>query len=433
MAGRKAASFVIILILAMTGWAFGRISHFYWPTPRVLPGVVLAPAGAELEGLTREGFDELLAHWPREVALQLEDQTWEAAPEDFNFKIDRELTWRRACLAGRERMAAALLGRSVTILEPVVEFDEEAFATWQESLANQVYLRPKNASFGPDGQLIPAKEGRRLDLGKAKALILTAWLGRGPGTLALPVEKLAPQTTLGDLEPFRGGCKLVSCQTPLGPSDPNRVHNIALAAQAVSGVILPPGGQFSFNQTVGPRVKELGFKEAPELIQYRLVPGIGGGICQVSSTLYNAVLLAGLPITERHNHSRPPKYVGLGQDATVVYPGKDFAFVNDTGQSLLLVAQLDSDRLEVAIVGQKPLAEQVSLAMEILEEIPFTEEEIFDPTLGLDQQEVVEEGSIGLRVRLWRTFRREDGPVRRELVGDDLYPPVARRVRKALP
>ena len=91
----------------------------------------------------------------------------------------------------------------------------------------------------------------------------------------------------------------------------------------------------------------------------------------MSSTLYNVVLLAGLPIIERHNHSRPPKYVGPGRDATVVYPGKDFAFRNDKDQALLLLARLDGGWLEVSLIGQEPLAEQVSLAVEILEEIPF--------------------------------------------------------------
>ena len=433
MTARKAASFVIILILAMAGLAFGRISYFYWPTSRILPGVVLAPAGRELGGLTREGFDELLARLPRKISLQLEDRIWEAAPADFGFQIDRDLTWQRASLAGRGKVAAALLGRSATILEPAVEFDEEALEAWLESLAGEVYQRPRNASFGPDGEPLPGEEGRRLDLAEAKSSILAAWLGRGPEVLALPMEKLPPQTALADLEPFRGGWKLASYRTSLGSSDSNRVHNIALAAQAVSGVVLPPGGQFSFNETVGPRIKELGFKEAPELIQYRLVPGIGGGICQVSSTLYNAVLLAGLPITERHNHSRPPKYVGPGRDATVVYPGKDFRFVNDTDQPLLLLARLEDDSLEVSLLGPKPMAEQVSLTVEILEEVPFREEQIFDPTLGSGQEEVVEEGSVGLRVRLWRTIQRADGSVRRELVGDDLYPPVSRAVRRGLP
>jgi vancomycin resistance protein YoaR len=432
MAGRK-ASLLIILILAATGLAFGRVSYFYWPTSRILPGVILAPVGRELAGLTREGLDELLADLPRKVLLQLEDQAWEAAPEDFGFQIDGDLTWQRASLAGRGKVAAALLGKSATILEPVVAFDEEALDAWLQSLAGEVYRRPQNPSLGPAGELIPGEEGRRLDLAEAKSSILAAWLGRGPGTLALPLEKLAPQTTTADLEPFRGGCKLASFRTSLGPSDPNRVHNIALAAGAVSGVILPPGGRFSFNEIVGPRIAELGFKEAPELIQSRLVPGIGGGICQVSSTLYNVVLLAGLPIIERHNHSRPPKYVGPGRDATVVYPGKDFAFRNDKDQALLLLARLDGGWLEVSLIGQEPLAEQVSLAVEILEEIPFNEEEIFDPALGPGQEEVVEEGSGGLRVRLWRTIHRADGSAAREIVDEDLYPPVPRLVRRGIP
>ena len=190
----------------------------YFPdSPRSDP----APVGRELAGLTREGLDELLADLPRKVLLQLEDQAWEAAPEDFGFQIDGDLTRQRASLAGRGgKVAAALLGKSATILEPVVAFDEEALDAWLQSLAGEAYRRPQNPSLGPAGELIPGEEGRRLDLAEAKSSILAEWLGRGPGTLALPLEKLAPQTTTADLEPFRGGCKLASFRTSLGPSDP---------------------------------------------------------------------------------------------------------------------------------------------------------------------------------------------------------------------
>jgi putative cell wall-binding protein len=125
----------------------------------------------------------------------------------------------------------------------------------------------------------------------------------------------------------------------------NRTENLRLAATALNGKLLAPGERFSFNQSVGERTSEAGYKDALIIEGDTFVPGLGGGICQVSSTLYNAVILAGLEIIERHPHTLPISYVPPGQDATVAYPMLDFKFRNSTDNYLLIRSSVEGNTL----------------------------------------------------------------------------------------
>ena len=119
---------------------------------------------------------------------------------------------------------------------------------------------------------------------------------------------------------------------------------------------------FSFNAVVGPREAEQGYREAPIIINDELVPGVGGGICQVSSTLYNAVLLSGLKPVERRNHSLPSAYIGLGRDATVSYGGIDFKFKNTRPEPVMICSRVSGNQLFMAILGTAR-GEQVYLSL----------------------------------------------------------------------
>lgn len=138
------------------------------------------------------------------------------------------------------------------------------------------------------------------------------------------------------------------------PSDlPNRTNNVILACQKINGKILYPGQTFSFNQTVGPRTAELGFKEAPVFAGKKVMPGIGGGICQVSSTLYNAVISSHLKVVERHPHSMKVTYVPDKKDATVSFGIQDFKFRNTLSRPIQILAQVVDKYVITAITEIK--------------------------------------------------------------------------------
>ena len=132
---------------------------------------------------------------------------------------------------------------------------------------------------------------------------------------------------------------------------PSRLHNVALVAELIDGALVAPGKTFSFNGTTGERTAEKGFEEAPVIINGELQTGLGGGICQVSTTVFNAVYEAGLQIDERTNHALYISHYPLGRDATVNYPDLDLKFTNDTDHWLLLRTFVGSGSLTVNLYG----------------------------------------------------------------------------------
>lgn len=138
--------------------------------------------------------------------------------------------------------------------------------------------------------------------------------------------------------------------TVIYDNSPNRITNIKLACNYMSGKVLYPEEEFSFNDTVGIRSTQKGFRNAPVLVSGESTEGIGGGVCQVSSTLHMAALNAGLKITKRHSHSKKVPYASSGLDAAVVYGEKDFKFVNNTNEPVYIYVWLEGDRVCSKIV-----------------------------------------------------------------------------------
>ena len=159
--------------------------------------------------------------------------------------------------------------------------------------------------------------------------------------------------------------KTMSTYTTTTTSNSNRNENIRLAVAALNGMIVKPGQEFSFNNTTGARTEEKGYKPATAYLNGEVVQEPGGGVCQVSSTLYNAVVFAGLKSTERHAHSYEPSYVTPGEDAAVSYGGPDFKFVNNSEYPLAIKASFSaSDRkLTIALYGVPILKEGVKIRM----------------------------------------------------------------------
>ena len=144
--------------------------------------------------------------------------------------------------------------------------------------------------------------------------------------------------------------------------DPNRIHNVDLVAHLVDGKLIAPGATFSFNETTGERSAAKGFLEAPVIVNGELQTGLGGGVCQVSTTVFNAAYEAGLRITERTNHALYISHYPLGRDATVDYPDLDLKFVNDTGHWLLLRTFVNPGELSVVLYGTPQHRKVVSVA-----------------------------------------------------------------------
>ena len=166
----------------------------------------------------------------------------------------------------------------------------------------------------------------------------------------LRVTSVAPERTTRDAKAM-GITGLVGAYQTFYGGIANRIHNVQLVAGLIDDHYIAPGAEFSFNDTTGERNEDKGFREAPVIINGELETGLGGGVCQVSTTAFNAAFEAGLSITERTNHALYIDHYPQGRDATVNYPDLDLKFVNDTGHWLWLRTYVSSSSLTVALYG----------------------------------------------------------------------------------
>ena len=215
---------------------------------------------------------------------------------------------------------------------------------------------PRDAGFAvrPDGsvRVVSHAVGRRVDVdATARAILAAALSPRARArTAAVTVAAVAPKRTTADAKRM-GVRRLVAGYETIYGGDANRQHNVRLVADLIDGALIAPGKTFSFNTTTGERTADKGFLEAPVIINGELQTGLGGGVCQVSTTVFNAAYEAGLPIVERTNHSLYISHYPQGRDATVNYPDLDLRFKNDTGRWLLLRTFVGSSSLVVNLYG----------------------------------------------------------------------------------
>jgi vancomycin resistance protein YoaR len=212
----------------------------------------------------------------------------------------------------------------------------------------------KDAGFsvGSGGAIsvTPAQKGVALDVRKTAAHLLAAAQRAQPRTASIVVGTSLPSRSTAEAKAM-GITGLVGSYETIYGGIANRIHNVQLVAKLIDGKLIAPGATFSFNDATGERTADKGFLEAPVIINGELETGLGGGVCQVSTTVFNAAYEAGLPITSRTNHALYISHYPLGRDATVDYPNIDLKFVNDTGKWLLLRTFVGASSLVVNLYG----------------------------------------------------------------------------------
>ena len=201
-------------------------------------------------------------------------------------------------------------------------------------------------------KVVPHRDGRQLNVKETSRALLAAALAPTPAARVASVEivpKTPPRTTAE--AKAMGITGLVGGYTTEYGGIANRIHNVQLVARLIDRTLIPPGAQFSFNRTTGERTVEKGFLEAPVIINGELQNGLGGGVCQVSTTVFNAAYEGGLPIDTRTNHALYISHYPQGRDATVNYPDVDLKFRNDTEKWLLLRTFVGTSSLTVNLYG----------------------------------------------------------------------------------
>ena len=287
---------------------------------------------------------------------------------------------------------------------------------WFTRLRRSIERAPVDAGFAvkPGGiELVPDKPGFGIDVPATAKALLAAATSPTDRTAALAVRTTPAERTTADAKAMGITGVVGSYYTTYG-GIPSRLHNVALVAQLIDGALIAPGKTFSFNGTTGERTAEKGFQEAPVIINGELQTGLGGGICQVSTTVFNAAYEAGLQIDERTNHALYISHYPLGRDATVNYPDLDLKITNDTDNWLLLRTFVGTGSLTVNFYGT-PQGRRVETSEQPLRVVGAPRvTRVKDPTMQKGASVVEEYGQPARATSVSRTVYDANGAVLHE-------------------
>lgn len=276
--------------------------------------------------------------------------------------------------------------------------------------------------------IVPSQDGLGLD---ADALALTLYqtlTGTGERTVELAMMRVEPAITTDDAKTMGIKERLSTYTTDYAASNKPRVNNIHTLADALDGTLIPPGGVFSFNETIGPRTAEKGYQEANAIVNGKLVPQLGGGVCQVGTTIFNSVFFSGLPVVERHNHSLYISHYPKGRDATVSWGGPDFKFKNDTENWVLIATAYSNSTLTISLYGTDAGYKVDYKTSDFTNLTDYKVEEIKDATLPKGTRVIEEKGVKGRTVVVTRTVTK-NGKVIRTDTFKSVYKPSTEVVR----
>lgn len=345
--------------------------------------------GINITGMSREEAREaILKNYPWNMKVTWQEDTYEVA-DLMAGKVDKLLT---EVYSGEPKEKYSL--DTDGLEELAKEEAAKAASRWDKAAKNGSI-----SSYDKDNDrflFTGAEEGQALDQEKLVADILAA-LKRKDFDARLTASMNVVEPEFSE-ETAKEKYKTISSFTTKTTSNSKRNTNVKLSAEAINGTILQPGEEFSFNDTVGQRTEAKGYKGAAAYNNGEVVEEIGGGVCQTSSTLYNAVLKAGLKTTKRQSHTYEPSYVTPGTDATVSWNGPDYRFVNNSSAAIGIRARYSDQTVTVSIYGVPVLEEGVTYALKSkkLKDIdppaPTYEE---DPTLELNVEKVKSAGSKG--------------------------------------
>lgn len=269
-------------------------------------------------------------------------------------------------------------------------------------------------------EIIPEKTGIFFDKSKAKQ---TASVHNAEGeTYSIDITVTPAKYTESSLRASLFRDVLAQYTTSFSESKVNRSHNVRLSASKINNTVYNTGDVFSYNDVVGERTLSNGFKEAGAYINGEVVDEVGGGICQVSSTLYNAVLYANLKVTSRTNHQLTVSYVPLGRDATVNYGTIDFKFKNDSKYPIKIITSAENGKCIVKILGTK---EDNSISVELettpATVIPFIKKETVNQSLSPNTRKVIKKGENGYTCDLYRIVKKGDTIISKKLESKSRY------------
>ena len=308
---------------------------------------------------------------------------------------------------------------------PVLQKDPEEINI--DKIYEEVHKEAQDAYYEEEPFAIyPEVEGIDFDLEQAREM-----LKEEKEEYIIPLIITKPEKTLEDIGEKAFPDELATFTTRYDASDVDRTTNLKLACGKLNGTVVLSGETFSYNDTLGPRTVAAGYKNAKIYEAGQVVDGLGGGICQISSTLYNTALKANMEIVERRNHQFVTSYVPAGKDATVVYGSTDFKFKNTRSYPIRIVASAQNGVATVTFYGIKEEQEyEFTITPKVIATIPYTTKYIDDNTLEEGKEVVEQKGTNGLKTKTYITKMLNGKVISTTLLSTDTYSAMTRIVRR---
>ncbi len=363
----------------------------------------------------------------KSMKLNYEDIYFDINLDQLGFKYDYDKAISEAYNLGREEdyisrfKKIQSLKKTEENIELESSYDFSNVMTMVEDISEKIEIESKDAEFDFNGgniKITPETVGRKLDKEKLKELIEQN--ANELKDIELPVEVVTPEYTKEFYASING--IIGEYSTSFKGSSYGRIENIKLSSKALSNKLLLPGEQLSYNKTTGPRQRASGYQEAPVIVAGDLTPGVGGGVCQTSTTLYNALLLADMKILERSPHSIAPSYVPKGQDAAVLTGYLDLVFKNEFDFPVYTLSKVVGDRVHFYIYGDTTKKNYtVKIEPELLEKIDYAITENLDESVAPGAKQLVQDGRTGYKVKTYKTIIKDGKIVNKVPITSDYY------------
>ncbi len=397
------------------------------------------PTGVTLRGLSAAGLteqelsslldDSETINVPNKIILRDGQKTWTIDAESFGLNFDKQATLDQA-FSG---LSASGLDKALDVLrlqakkrEVALQFtyDKNRLQASLDNINQEVYIAPQPAALKYDQngevKVIPEKNGQMLDYEATVAAIIAAISTADEYTIDIAKMPLIPQN---DVTMFKDiNTELAFFSTTI-ENHQSRIENIQLAAKTLDQTIIAPGEVISFNSIVGPRTAEKGYRQAPIITRTGVEQGLGGGVCQLATTLYNSALLSGLGIVERAPHSISVSYVEEGYDATVAYDSIDLQLANNHKHPVLISVDIIEDKLIVRVLGNAGDQQDISLESRDYKTIAPAVTIKTDYSLPYGTSKEVQAGFAGSEVKVYRLIKSENGD-REEYISHSVYPSI---------
>jgi vancomycin resistance protein YoaR len=352
---------------------------------------------------------------------------------DFSARYDFSEAIVQAWQYGREGAARERFkqirdrtGENITH-PPVFTFDESQVEAAAERLAEKLYTPPVNAAYKWENgiQVIPGREGRVLDTEAFTNQIRALLARQCEGSAEIIYRPQLPEYTEEEL--LFGAVEIGRYETAFPEGNAPRAANIALAAERVHNITLYPGDVFSASDLIGSSKPNNGYQRAVVIVNGKVVEDEGGGVCQVVSTLYNAVLFAELSVVERHNHSIPVTYADFGLDATIAGNYFDLKFKNDTPHPLLVTCEATHRSVAAALYGfeRHPEDRRLEFIGELVE-IIHPEPPVVRTETGLPagREIITKDARDGYKFDVYKYIYKGSRAAGKEKINTTIYKPV---------